>query len=219
MSLPEESRKITPEWEEWLALDCWTLAEAACLLHGFAPEMRGIEYTATRSSQSVKDLARKCRNTELIISRSLRAGTVTAMTRMHGIDDPNDPQFRPTEVVRWAMKKRYKIPDEMKHLTSNNHAKKDVVDEKSATQEEIRMSKTKIGEGSLQNPPNLGDSEYWSGFGETIQDAIDTYPGWSEEQRLIQKTGNLNEWLTKSMKLTTREAEITKKVLSDLFGL
>lgn len=42
-------------------------------------------------------------------------------------------------------------------------------------------------------------------------------PGWAQKQRTIQKSSNLQEWLTTTVGARTREAEIIKKVLTDIF--
>lgn len=71
-----------------------------------------------------------------------------------------------------------------------------------------------------ESHPKLGASEYWVQFEGLVMEAVDQYPMWAAaSNRKIQKTGNLHDWLTKTIGATGREAEIIKKVLTDLFNL
>jgi hypothetical protein len=63
----------------------------------------------------------------------------------------------------------------------------------------------------------LLNSEYWGKFSGLTIHAIQAYPDWAANQRIIQKSGNLQDWLTTVIKTDHREAEIIKKILSDLF--
>ena len=63
----------------------------------------------------------------------------------------------------------------------------------------------------------LSDSEYWVELSQRASSAVKEYPAWSETQRTVQKSGNLQEWLTKNIGTNNREAEIVKKVLSDFY--
>jgi hypothetical protein len=64
--------------------------------------------------------------------------------------------------------------------------------------------------------PTLTQSDYWSKFTQIALRAIDEFPAWRDSQRQVQKTGNLMDWLTNNLGVNNREAEILKKVLSDL---
>ena len=63
----------------------------------------------------------------------------------------------------------------------------------------------------------LLNSEYWGKLSGLTSHAIQAYPAWKANQRKIQKTGNLQGWLTAVIKADNREAEIIKKILSDFF--
>ncbi len=63
----------------------------------------------------------------------------------------------------------------------------------------------------------LLNSEYWGKLSGLACHAIQAYPDWKANQRKIQKTGNLQDWLTIVIKADSREAEIIKKILSDFF--
>lgn len=63
--------------------------------------------------------------------------------------------------------------------------------------------------------PTMSNSPYWVKLANLATRAVNEYPLWKTRQRAVQKTGNLNEWLTKELKATSREADIIKNVLAD----
>lgn len=65
--------------------------------------------------------------------------------------------------------------------------------------------------------PSLSNSLYWNNLNKLIRIAVNEYPNWKKTQKRIQKTGNLQDWLTSTVKVDNREAEIIKKILSDFF--
>jgi len=64
---------------------------------------------------------------------------------------------------------------------------------------------------------SLLNSVYWRKLGALADHAIEAYPSWKDKQRIVQKTGNLQTWLTTVIKADNRESEIIKKILSDFF--
>ena len=67
------------------------------------------------------------------------------------------------------------------------------------------------------NDSKIFESQYWEHLNNLAERSISDYPSWRKTQRRIQKTGNLQEWLTQTIGADNREAEILKKVLSDFF--
>lgn len=63
----------------------------------------------------------------------------------------------------------------------------------------------------------LSQSTYWCALERKAQAAIEGYPEWSKGVRRVQKTANLHDWLKKDIEADNREAEIIKKILSDVF--
>ena len=61
------------------------------------------------------------------------------------------------------------------------------------------------------------NSDYWRQFEQKTRQAMAEYPDWSKDQKKIQKTGNLQDWLMGEIGLDSREAEIIKQILSDVF--
>jgi hypothetical protein len=74
-------------------------------------------------------------------------------------------------------------------------------------------------DGELQplSDTDLSYSTYWNKLQGLSKLAIREYPGWRKTVKGVQKTGNLQEWLTSVVGADNREAEIIKKVLSDFF--
>jgi hypothetical protein len=68
------------------------------------------------------------------------------------------------------------------------------------------------------NSLSLRESPYWKKLKSKAERAILEYPNWRKEQKRVQKTSNLQDWLVETIEANTREAEILKKVLSDLFS-
>ncbi len=64
---------------------------------------------------------------------------------------------------------------------------------------------------------SLRKSDYWRHSEQMAQQAIAQYAVWRKTVVKVQKTSNLQEWLTKTIGADNREAEFLKKVLSDFF--
>lgn len=96
------------------------------------------------------------------------------------------------------------LRDEKKALESERNGLKQLV-------EQFHLST------NTSNPSALASSPYWHELTTLANLAIKDYPSWKASQRKIQKTGNLQEWLTNTIKADNREAEIIKKILSDFF--
>lgn len=64
---------------------------------------------------------------------------------------------------------------------------------------------------------SLSKSSYWGRLSKLSKQAIVEYPAWKDKQRKVQKSGNLQDWLTQEIKADSREAEIIKKILSNFY--
>jgi hypothetical protein len=109
--------------------------------------------------------------------------------------DVRSSYFRPIDVADWAV---------------NSH-----IDFPALLIKEILASRS-VGneEGTL-----LSKSCVWSNLEKLATDAIRQYPAWSHTQERITKTGNLQEWLTKTLGADTRQAVIIGNVLTELFNI
>jgi hypothetical protein len=63
----------------------------------------------------------------------------------------------------------------------------------------------------------LETSSYWQQLKRLAKQAIINYPTWKATQGKVQKTGNLQNWLSSTLKTNSRETEIIKKILSDFY--
>jgi len=97
----------------------------------------------------------------------------------------------------WAISIRWTIPKELAEMASSTP---DVNHTEDAPQEKL-----------------LASSEYWNRLETIAAKTIKQFPAWRDSQSKIQKSGNLQHWLTATIGADTREAEILKKILSDSF--
>ena len=122
--------------------------------------------------------------------------------------------YRALKVERDALKIRLddglakykKLRDEKESIKAERDALKTVVDNTIPAKNEHE---------SITSTVN--NSQYWAALGNLANQAIEQYPAWRESQRKVQKSGNLQEWLTTVIKVNNREAEIIKNILPDFF--
>jgi hypothetical protein len=103
--------------------------------------------------------------------------------------------FRPIDVANWA---------------GNSH-----IDFPVPLIEEILASRS-VGQ---EEETLLSKSCVWSNLEKLATEAIREYPAWSQTQKRIAKTGNLQQWLTKTLGADTRQAVIIGNVLTELFSI
>jgi hypothetical protein len=120
--------------------------------------------------------------------------------------------YRTLQAERDALKSRIEKAIESYSLLRN---------EKIAIEADRDSLKKKLEGVSLPNEDAdhsaLLKSVYWGKLGALADHAIEAYPSWKDKQRIVQKTGNLQTWLTTVIKADNREAETIKKILSDFF--
>ncbi len=66
---------------------------------------------------------------------------------------------------------------------------------------------------------DLDNTPYWKEFIRKRNQAVKEYPEWSKGFYKINKTDELSEWLTKKIKLTTREAQVVINFLSEIYEI
>jgi hypothetical protein len=128
-----------------------------------------------------------------------------------------------TAISRGAYQTLQAEHDRLKTRLVNAKAEFKKLRQEKESVESERDSLRKIAD-SIKNQPSgstktstITQSEYWSNFTETASRAVDEFPVWRDSQRQVQKTGNLMDWLTNTLGVDNREAEVLKKVLSDFF--
>jgi len=103
-----------------------------------------------------------------------------------------------------GLEKYKKLSEEKESIAAERDALKALIDNANPTQNESVSAA-------------VNNSQYWTTLGKLAGQAIEQYPTWRESQRKVQKTGNLQEWLTAVIKANNREAEIIKNILSDFY--
>ncbi|OOY57534.1 hypothetical protein [Solemya velum gill symbiont] len=103
-----------------------------------------------------------------------------------------------------GLEKYRKLRDEKESIEAERDAIKKIVDDAFPA-----------SNGKVDAAPQ--DSQYWNKLGVLASQAIEKYPAWRDSQRKVQKTGNLQEWLTTVIEANNREAEIIKNILADFY--
>ena len=120
--------------------------------------------------------------------------------------------YRALVAERDALKKRVEKAVEEFKLIRN---------EKTAVEAELKLLKQSTQKFSALNSGatarDLSNSESWVDFNRLVDKAVNEYPDWKSNQTKIQKSGNLQEWLTGVVGASNREAELIKKIMSDFF--
>lgn len=65
--------------------------------------------------------------------------------------------------------------------------------------------------------PLLEQSRYFQDLNKAFEQTLKEFPNWREKQNTIKKTGNLTSWLVKERKFNTKEAEIIKKIIREIY--
>ena len=73
------------------------------------------------------------------------------------------------------------------------------------------------GAGKNKDYSVLVKNHYWDKLTNLAIKVINEYPSWKNNQRKVQKSGNLQDWLVNNCNANNREAEILKKILSEEF--
>jgi len=199
------------DFEYWSKAAYWELDEAVALLFGKAPDIVTWDNIAAyvRTSRFAREYSR-------LRDLVLRA------KKSYQLDDPVVPDV----FLAWAEGIGYQIPKELVAEVEkrgvmvgweNRYLKQR--EEYDKLEKENSALKQRVGQldADRQKARALLQSDYWLELEERAVRAVSDFPSWSATQRKIQKTGNLQDWLTKTIGADNREAEILKKILSDIF--
>ena len=98
---------------------------------------------------------------------------------------------------------------------------KELRSEKKKIEKELSSVKAQLsqfnGVGKDKDYSMLAKNHYWDKLMNLAKKVINEYPSWKNNQRKVQKTGNLQDWLVNDCNANNREAEILKKILSEEF--
>jgi hypothetical protein len=177
--------------DKWLRKDAWAVNDAVCLLQNFDPSER--DNLIRRSKEFEEQYNDALDTVEKAEGYSLQ---VLDEDTCIGVEGKVYAEVDPTVFIQWAHSKGYDIPDLLKSLL-----------------------KKAIDDTPSDSLTALRESNYWLTLEKNTILAIEKFPEWSNKQRKIQLTGNLNSWLMENFEGKTRELEIIKNVLSEVYEI
>jgi hypothetical protein len=194
--------------DHWGKAAYWTLEEAVALTFGKDPQQ--VNWTKIKDYPSPTDspFVEKYRK---IRELALRAKSVGHL------DDP----CLPSDFLGWARRNNFDVPAELiKEIEAQGNIIADWKDRHDNLQIEYNLIAEELKQLKGTGVDSLAamQSEYWRDLAQKAEQAIKQFPAWSEGQRIVQKGGNLHYWLKDTIQANDREAEIIKKVLSDIFN-
>ncbi|MCG7867612.1 MAG: hypothetical protein JAY74_14785 [Candidatus Thiodiazotropha taylori] len=202
------------DYEHWCKAAYWSLDEAIALSFGKEPEL--VNWKILKNDDSFPS-SKFIENYKKIRELVLRAKAVRQLS---------DPCV-PSTFLSWALQTNIDVPLELikKVETQGNVVAnwKHMYGKLKEQHESLEKAYTSISHKLEQlkknsnNHSNVKNSNYWQMLEQRAEKAIEQYPIWKQSQRKIQKTGNLQIWLLNEIGVDNREAEIIKKILSDIF--
>jgi hypothetical protein len=175
--------------QSWAGKELWSFFELQVICCHLVPHLP--ETLDLTDGEGYNEELLEARQT---IERGIYAKTLKYVPRLDTEqDDHRNWFFRPIDVADWAVNS---------HIDFPAHLIEEILASKSVGNEEERL---------------LSESCVWSNLEKLATDAIRQYPAWSHTQERITKTGNLQEWLTKTLGADTRQAVIIGNVLTELF--
>jgi len=139
-----------------------------------------------------------------IARRAVEAGV--GLTILRGVEQRPDlelQRIRLEEFSKWALSLGWSIPQPL--------ASRSVSTDRS-------NSEGSLSGGDLGRADRVDGCIYWQRLRAKAELAIEKFPQWKKSQRKVQRTANLVEWLKVETGADTREAEIIKKVLAEIFS-
>jgi hypothetical protein len=189
----------------WAKMAVWRLEEATMLLFGKDPAE--VSWEQLKSFANRSDFAKKYAKSRELVVRAWFADQLT------------DP-VSPAQFLGWAQSLDLGIPEGLIELVEKHSGSVASFKERYEGQREVLHHLEEQLE-QLQSSGEigqvLGNNEAWLEFSGLAIKVINQYPDWRKTQKKVQKTGNLQDWLTKTIGANNREAEILKRFLSEAF--
>ena len=176
---------------KWLRKDVWAVDDAVCLLRNIDPDDK--DNLIRKSEQFEKQYIDDLDTVEKAEGMTL---PIFDNHTYMGVEDVVYAEVEPKIFIQWANSKGYDIPEPFKPL--------------------LEKATADIPSDSLTA---LRESNYWLALEKNAIRAIEEFPAWEKEQKKIQLTGNLTSWLKESVTDNTREQEIIKNVLSEVYEI
>jgi len=211
------------DYEHWCKATYWTLDEAIALSFGKDPEQvnwgKLKDYHSSPPSTFVdeyrkkRDLAIRAKNFNQLYDPILPS-LFLAWARRTGIDVVS-------ELTKGIEAQGVVIAD-WKDQYDNLQIQYDQLQQQFDTltqQHEGLIQKISETNAAIDNRSStLSGSQYWQKFEALAVKAVNEFPNWAKTENKIQKTGNLQAWLTSVIGADNREADLIKKILSDFFA-
>lgn len=205
--------KATANINHWSKASYWTLEEALALSFGKNPAV--VKWEDVKSYTLVSPFAKQY---------ELRRDLVQRAKVCNQLSDPTYP----APFLAWAKRNDFSIPEQLIHQIEARGIQvadwKDLYDKQKELYDNLAQSYQKLANKLEKSDEHQNQSSAldkcssWLVFKNKAERAIEDFPSWKKTQRKIQKTGNLQEWLTTTIGANPREAESIKKFLSDFYG-
>ena len=203
------------DFNYWGKMAYWTIDEAIALSFGKNPEL--VKWSKLIEEHFIPQSP--------FIEKYL--GTLKLAQRAITAKQISEPVW-PGEFIAWAKRNGLDFPqklvDKVESLGQVIADWKDHYDQLKEKYEALekayaQVTKKQNGQSGDTNQTDIFlSSEYLQGFHGKVKRTVDEYPAWKKTQkRKVQKTGNLHRWLREVIGADTREAELLKKILSDIF--
>lgn len=180
------------DYEHCGQVPVWSSAEAAALSLEKDPQIVTPESIKPFIQES--DFPKKYMQRLNLIERSMDAGALRF--------DPKSRRIKPIDFIEWAKQMQLDIPSELINAIEG-HSK--------------NMEREQQFMDDQKHPDVLSRSVYWQELQSKTLDAIDAFPGWAAQQKKITSE-RVKDWLkTQPIGADYREADLIKKVLSDIF--
>jgi len=210
------------DYDHWCKATYWTLDEAIALSFGKDPEQVNWGKLKDHHSYPPSPFVEKYRKKRDLVVRA------------KNFDQLYDP-ILPSMFLAWARRAGIDVVSELiKGIEAQGVVIadwKDQYDNLQIQYDQLQQhfdTLTQQHEGLIQEisdinaaihnrSSSLSGSQYWGNFEALAVKAVNEFPNWVKAQSKIQKTGNLQTWLTSGIGADNREADLIKKILSDFF--
>lgn len=193
------------DFDYWSKSALWTLDEAIALCLGKEPEV--VTWQRLKHIIKMSPFATKYARYRELARRAVS---------QRQLQDPAEP----LSFLAWAKKIELEIADGLvEQVERRGPVVRDWKKECEALTgelEKLRQEQQQTTKAS-ETEQALMKFSYWRKFSQMAAKAITEYPLWHPHQRVVHKSGNLQEWLTATIGANSREAEIIKKLLSEAY--
>lgn len=183
------------DFAHWSKAAYWTLEEAVALCLGKEPSI--VNFASLTPYLDESPFAQRFAKAADLANRALQAKLF-------------EKPVRPGEFLDWAIKSDLPVPKELIMLIQDQGRPSDLGGDQDDALS-ISGADHKVRRDRLETM-----SPYWRSLARKTRRAIDEYPRWRRGEKGVQKTGNLRDWLRDTIDADSREAEIIKKVLSEI---